>query len=397
MLREFFSEVFERGGGWVRGLPVLMLTLLAFACPQAHAQRPWPLWAAYAQRFIDDQGRVIDRSANDRTTSEGQAYAMFFALVDNDRARFDKLLKWTEANLAAGNLSLRLPAWNWGHAPAGAWGVLDDNSASDADLWMAYDLLEAGRLWHEPRYAKLGTAIATQIVKQEVVTIPSVGTWLAPGPRGFHLMADTYVVNPSYMPLPLLQRFAHASPAGPWKLIAASLPTLLAPAVGNGFAMDWVSVSKTGVQATFPPVQGSSGQQSGQPAGSYDAIRVYLWAGITDPAAPGLRSLLPLLTGMKNVVDQSGVPPEQVSAAGKVVHADSPVGFSAAVIPYLNALGDKNAATQSTRRVTVSRDAKTGLVGTAVTYYDQNLVLFSTGYTEGRFRFRRDGQLAVSW
>ena len=29
-------------------------------------------------------------------------------------------------------------------------GVLDPNSASDSDLWIAYDLLQAGRLWNEP-------------------------------------------------------------------------------------------------------------------------------------------------------------------------------------------------------------------------------------------------------
>ena len=39
---------------------------------------------------------------------------MFFALVANDRARFDKLLSWTEANLAGGDLTQRLPAWSWG-------------------------------------------------------------------------------------------------------------------------------------------------------------------------------------------------------------------------------------------------------------------------------------------
>jgi endo-1,4-beta-D-glucanase Y len=33
--------------------------------------------------------RVIDRQGGDRTTSEGQSYGLFFALVANDRARFE--------------------------------------------------------------------------------------------------------------------------------------------------------------------------------------------------------------------------------------------------------------------------------------------------------------------
>lgn len=49
------------------------------------AEQPWPLWQAYGQRMIAGDGRVLDRTAGDRTTSEGQAYAMFFALVANDR------------------------------------------------------------------------------------------------------------------------------------------------------------------------------------------------------------------------------------------------------------------------------------------------------------------------
>src|SRR2546422_464278 len=103
--------------------------------------RVWPsLWQHYAEVFMDNQIRVIDRDAGDRATSEAQAYAMFFALVANDRQRFDGLLGWTEQNLASGDLRLHLPAWLWGRAADGTWRVLDSNSASDADVWIAYTL-----------------------------------------------------------------------------------------------------------------------------------------------------------------------------------------------------------------------------------------------------------------
>src|SRR5580698_7610733 len=103
------------------GAVVLALAMLT-GLSGCHAEpQPWPLWQAYTQHYLDDQGRVIDRSAGDRTTSEGQAYAMFFALVDNDQPHFDKLLKWTEANLAGGDLTARLPAWDWGKTKSGEW------------------------------------------------------------------------------------------------------------------------------------------------------------------------------------------------------------------------------------------------------------------------------------
>ena len=98
----------RKGGNRGRGTVGLRLFCSAFlllfpaGASGCRAQQPWPLWKAYTERYLDGQGRVIDRSAGDRTTSEGEAYAMFFALVDDDRGHFDKLLDWTEANLAGG-------------------------------------------------------------------------------------------------------------------------------------------------------------------------------------------------------------------------------------------------------------------------------------------------------
>ncbi|MFM7426217.1 MAG: glycosyl hydrolase family 8, partial [Elainella sp.] len=37
-------------------------------------------WQIYSQRFIQGDGRIIDREANDRSTSEGQAYALMRAV-----------------------------------------------------------------------------------------------------------------------------------------------------------------------------------------------------------------------------------------------------------------------------------------------------------------------------
>src|SRR5215470_13512866 len=154
---------------------VLTLTALIFIAPNCPAQDWQSLWKSYAAKFMDDQIRVIDHDAGDRTTSEGQAYAMFFALVANDRARFDKLLRWTEQNLASGDLSAHLPAWAWGSRPGNHWGIIDGNSAADADVWIAYTLLEAGRAWNEPRYTRLGTGLAMRIAAEEVVQIPGFG------------------------------------------------------------------------------------------------------------------------------------------------------------------------------------------------------------------------------
>jgi endoglucanase len=42
-------------------------------------------------------------------------------------------------------------------------------------------------------------------------------------------------------------------------------------------------------------------------------------------------------------------------------------------------------------------DPASGLYGKDPTYYDQNLVLFATGFLDERFRFGLRGELKVEW
>jgi endo-1,4-beta-D-glucanase Y len=360
----------------------------------------WPLWESYAKSAFDEQGRIIDHSAGDRTTSEGQAYGMFFALVANDKDRFDKMLDWTQTNLAGGDLTQRLPAWSWGKSPDGGWKILDRNPASDADLWMAYALMEGGRLWHEPRYQTLGTAMATRIAQQEVVLVPGVGTTLLPGPEGFHSDGGTWILNPSYLQPSVLSYFSTTLPQGPWAGVLSSLAPILTQGSGGGFAMDWVAVAAgEGSPAALPSQDGAdrSSSESRQPAGSYDAIRVYLWMGIADPETPGVKESLSGLAGMAEYMKSHPAPPRRVDGNGKVLEGDGPVGFSAAVVPYLHALSMKQEEKSQLDRVAAMYDPSRGLYGRDGLYYDQNLVLFAKGWSEERLRFDRQGRLKVKW
>jgi endo-1,4-beta-D-glucanase Y len=352
---------------------------------------PWSLWRSYSASFMSAEGRIVDPQGGDRTTSEGQSYALFFALVANDRTSFDRLLNWTRNNLAAGDLATHLPAWCWGKAPDGQWKVLDTNSAADSDLWISYSLLEAGRLWNEPRYSALGKSMAANIAGQEIASLPGLGPVLLPGPTGFHPDANTWVLNPSYMPLSLLQKLAHLDPNGPWAGVARTLPHFFEHSAAHGFAMDWVSYNP---QRGFSPAP-APGRNAA--LGSYDAIRVYLWAGMSDPLTPGAKSILASTPGMASYLGSHQTPPEQVSGEGVVISTNSPVGFSAAVIPYLDALGKTELRERQQARLEAGRNPTTGLYGRPPAYYDQNLVMFAKGWEERRFRFDRDGELKVTW
>src|SRR5689334_17417170 len=213
-------------------MAVLVGSVSATSC-MAHE---WPqLWASYSAAFLDGQIRVIDRDSGDRTTSEGQAYAMFFTLVANDRTRFDKLLRWTELNLANGDLSQRLPAWLWGRGGDNRWDVLDDNSASDADVWMAYSLFEAGQAWSVPRYTQIAESLAARIADEEVAQLPDGTPVLIPGARGFRTEGSVRL-NASYLPLQLFTALGTLHKTGPWARIAEQIPTLIRASSPHGFA-----------------------------------------------------------------------------------------------------------------------------------------------------------------
>ena len=377
-----------------RLLPIVLLSMLC--ATGGCKQRTWSLWDSYAARFIDPQGRVFDPRGDRHTTSEGQAYALFFALADNDRTHFDQVLNWTQANLANGDLQTHLPAWLWGMDQNGEWKPLDTSPASDADVWMAYTLVEAGRLWMEPKYTNLGQKMMAQIAASEVVNLPGFGAMLLPGPTGFQ-HDQAWTLNPSYLPIFVFERLAAVDPAGPWRQIALNIPRLLEQSSRHGFAMDWVGYFPG--DGFYPVEVQRTGSLTGEASGGgYDAIRVYLWAGLMDGRGQERTILVNSIPAMSAYLANHDAPPEKISDLGVPLAQDGPVGFSAAVLPYLRAFSDSSKiSTQQMIRMNLMKDAVTGLYGKDLTYYDQNLALFAMGFLDGRFRFGPGGELKVEW
>lgn len=373
--------------------PLFLLLCASGGCKD----HSWRLWDAYAAHFIDGQGRVFDPQGDQHTTSEGEAYALFFSLAAGNRAAFDRILSWSQANLAQGDLHQHLPAWLWGRDKDGQWHALDPNSASDADTWIAYSLIEAGRLWKYPSYSRLGRALLDLIARNEVVNLPGFGPMLLPGAAGFQ-HGNNWTLNPSYLPIFLFERFAEVDPSGPWGRIAVGIPTLLEQSSPHGFAMDWVDyVPGDGFYPAAAP-QPDGAKPADGPEGSYDAIRVYLWAGMVDFKDPVRARILNAVPAMgAYLANHDAPPPEKVGEQGIPLGQDGPVGFSAALLPYLRAY--PNLSRPDARlviRLAGQRNAS-GLYGKDPAYYDQNLALFSTGFIDGRFRFGPRGELNVEW
>jgi len=341
----------------------------------------WPAWQRFKLLYVSADGRVIDASTPQQiTTSEGQSYALFFALVGNDRAAFDQILRWTQNNLAAGSLEKHLPAWQWGRADNDQWQVLDPNSASDADLWIAYTLGEAARLWNERWYAQLGAAIAGNIVRNEVVTIPELGPTLLPAPMGF-TDQRSWRLNPSYLPLSIIRGLARQTHAPVWNDIAKSSERIILASAPKGFAADWVEFTSGGFVA----------DRKTNGIGSYEAIRVYLWAGMLPASEQSRDKITAALKPMVDVVAKRATPIESVDTQTLEMQGDGSPGFSAAMLPML-ANAHLSTALQTHRK----RAADESLQGNQG-YYSDVLSLFGLGWLEQRFRFNRSGVLNVRW
>lgn len=366
---------------------VLACSLLAGISTAAAggAASGWPAWQRFNERFIESDGRVVDLTFDGKTTSEGQSYGLFFALVAGDRERFDAILDWTSRELAGQRLGARLPAWHWGQRADGTWGVKDQNAAADADLWLAYTLLEAGRLWQAPAYAQTGRKLLDQVRRHEVVRHGKAGHLLLPGPYGFVLGNGRLRIDPSYLPAFQLRYFAEIDPEGPWRAVWEDYLRLAPQLFGSGVAPDFAVVDHKGRV---------SPDSERTPLGSYDAIRVYLWAGMS-PGDSAL--LLRLLEPYAKLIEVHGVPPEQVDPRdGSALRTDfSPSGFAGAVLPFLAALGKTQALAQQRARVAAAQQR--ARAGEATNYYDEALILFGQGWDEERYRFDARGRLETQW
>ena len=206
-------------------------------------------WAAYRTRYILPSGRVVDPHGGDRSTSEGQAYALVRALVVGDPATFERVRLWTVDNLQHGDPT-HLPAWHWGQRADGQWGILDEMPAADADEWMAWALFRAARVWSRPDYRSQALGLAGHIWDAETMLIAGQRV-LLPGP--WAKTTAPVRLNPSYW-LPFAWRvFAEEDTAHDWKaLIDPAYKLFEACKSPYGLPPDWCHVDATSGLVTAP-------------------------------------------------------------------------------------------------------------------------------------------------
>jgi endoglucanase len=232
-------------------------------------------WVAYRDRFIQKDGRVIDWESDQRTTSEGQAYALLRAVFADDPKSFQQVLNWAEANLARKNptsnqLADRLWTWKWGRNPQNKWGVIDGNFASDADIDACYALILAAKRWNKSEYLTLAQQKLQDLWRFSTIEVQG-GRYLLPGPTAAFQRADVVTLNPSYLAPYAFRLFAEVDGQRPWLSLVDSSYRILegsAALSAVGLPSDWVGLeTKTG---RYVAVSGPVLSQY-----SFDASRVW--------------------------------------------------------------------------------------------------------------------------
>ncbi|NDU86333.1 MAG: cellulase [Ferrovum sp.] len=362
----------------------LLLNSMLMAETWACGSPSWEYWQTFRDHFVTQDGRVIDPidPAKMITTSEGQSYALFFSLAANDQETFAKMATWTENNLSAGHFEQHLPGWLWGHMADGSWGLMDDNSATDADLWIAYSLAEAARLWNVPEYLVKSEELQHQILSKESVGVEGLGNELIPGAVGFHSSDHVWRFNPSYLPPQVLRYFSSNYPGSAWVNLEKNSLQLLETVSPFGLAPDWVEFDTKKQAFTADTTTGDQG--------SYNAIRVYLWVGMLPRNDPQWASLQDHFSAIARFISPDGNVPEVTYPLKGTVTGNGPVGFSSAVVPLLQAEGK-----EATLEILKFQNLVTPSVSNS--YYNWVLTLFAEGFNNGIFSFSKTGSLIPDW
>jgi endoglucanase len=273
----------------VRALVIRLLAVLALAAFGAPALAKTPpvanalaadagLWAAYASQFITADGRVIDNVNGGISHTESQGYGMLLAVAAGDRASFERIWAFTEANLYTRPDGLG--SWKWQPDGQGGGAVADPNNATDGDLLIAWALAEAAAAGFGDAYGPRARALVDAMQPMFADAAP-FGLQMAPAAQGFSAAErdGRPVVNLSYWVFPAFDRLSQLVPSPAWDGLRASGMELIAQssAFPAQLPPDWIALdAATGTLAAAPGFED---------AFSYNAIRIPLYLALTGPSS----------------------------------------------------------------------------------------------------------------
>ena len=198
------------------------------------------LWQEYKRAFYDD-GRIIDTGNNGVSHSEGQGYAMLFAVAADDKQHFERLWQWTRQRLQRDD-----GLFSWRYRPCefnDKRCVEDPNNATDGDILIAWALLRASKQWHESAYRDSAIPILEALATCCIVRIKEL-YYLLPAASGFMTDEDSFHINLSYWIFPAFIAFFEETDELLWLELFLDGEKLIAASQNNRFSLtpDWLKI-----------------------------------------------------------------------------------------------------------------------------------------------------------
>lgn len=279
----------------------------------------------YRQNFMSKDGRIIDPDKNYITTSEGQSYMLLRSLIINDRKTFDLIYKWAKDNLQRSD---KLFAWLWGENSKGEYKILEDNSAADADVDIAFALILAYERWGNSKYLEEAKPIVNSIWNNETRKIDG-SLILMPGV--VQTQEEKIEVNPSYFSPYAFKYFQKYDNMHDWNLLTDSSYRYLNAVMektATGLPPNWFFIENGQIVLEDSPRSDFS----------YDAIRVFTRIYL-DYVRTGDKRALPILDKSKFFIEQWKKTKNfyvNYEANGQLRNKDKFIGSIGALIPVIS-------------------------------------------------------------
>lgn len=336
-------------------------------------------WTFYKSVFINNDGRVIDYEKKSITTSEGQSYALLRAVMINDKPTFEKVYKWTKNNLKRDNDNLF--AWLWGEKDSN-YGQIDDNSATDSDIDIAFALIIASRKWGDSYYLKEAKKIITDIWKHETVLINNKRILTA----GYNQAQKEVIdVNPSYF-APYAFRLFAMYDNNDWNKLINDNYELLEKVINSTQSKlppDWLTIHKSNGEFYLD-------KDSTKSDFSYDAVRLFIRIYLDYLFTKDIRA--------KKIIENAQSITEQTKDSGKLFtnikenaemrNSDQPLASIGILLPVINYLDPILGKTIYDNKIN-NKYNKFGYWENPYDYYGQNLVWFGAWIYLNENRYKK--------
>lgn len=328
-------------------------------------------WNYYKKTFISEDGRVIDHQRASVSTSEGQAYAMRRAIMMHDKKTFDKTYDWAKYNLQHKND--KLFAWLWGQKnPDGEkeiiYEIIDQNSASDADIEIAVCLIFAYTTWNQENYMEDAISIINDVWNKETIEINGERILTAGADQN---KLENIEINPSYFMPYAFRILSVVDGQHDWHSLVDSSYRLTNWCIDNiksGLPPDAFYINKNTGVITFDKDRSDF---------CYDAVRVFyrFYVDYTITKEPRTLKLLSKSNIFINRWKQDKKFYTCYKQDGEVKNYDEAIGSIAVILPVIK-MYDMNVANEIYQNRIKSKYHISGYWGDPMDYYAQNLVWF---------------------